>query len=286
MTTPGTPYPVVRRHNYNIEFGPYALEIDPVGGRIIAFSLDGRSVVVPQSESPQAFGSSFWPSPQRDWNWPPPEELDALPWQADVRDQVLELQSGTNQKLGLRATQRLWADLEHEAVVIEFTLNNQGSTPRAVAPWQNTRVRPKGLTFFPSNSAMTAESRPDLAPSNGVVWFQHDPVLMKANKKLFGDGEEGWLAQVDGDLLFLKVFPPVSAAQQAPTEAEIEIYVDGGGLFVEMEQQGPYQELAPGAESVWTVHWLVRRIPKDVVIAKDSATLLAFARTLAASVQP
>ena len=99
----GVPHPVVRRQNYRVEFGPYAFEVDPVdGARIVAFALDGRSVVVPREESPEAYGSSFWTSPQSDWVWPPPLELDRRAWKVSVVGSALVLRSEINQKLGWR----------------------------------------------------------------------------------------------------------------------------------------------------------------------------------------
>jgi len=274
-TTPeqGVPRAIVRRHNYRIEFGRYALEVDPsAGGRIVEFSLDGRSVVLSRSESLNAYGSSFWPSPQSDWQWPPPPELDRAEWNVSLDAGRLLLESDTNAKLGLSAKQSLWADLARELVVIDHALTNRGSAPRKVAPWQNTRVKPGGLTFFPSDSPSLPPSTLELKPTNGVIW----------SKKAFADGREGWLAHVDGDLLFLKVFPDVPRAAQAPSEAEIELYVQHDGSFVEVEQQGAYEELAPGASSSWQVRWLVRKLPSEIEVKSGSAALLAHVRSLVA----
>ena len=172
----GVPHAVVVRRNYRIEFGPYALEADPTdGGRIVRFSLDGRSVVVPREESPEAYGSSFWPSPQSDWQWPPPLELDRAAWTATVEGTSLILESGTNKKLGLSAKRRITAEPKRGAILIELSLANRGSAPRRVAPWQNTRVRPKGITFFPSSGPALEESSLKLEPAEGIVWFSHDP---------------------------------------------------------------------------------------------------------------
>ena len=227
---PGVPRAVVRHRNYRIEFGPYALEVDPAdGGRIVEFSLGGRSAVIPRRESSTAYGSSFWPSPQSDWQWPPPPELNSAAWDVSVDASRLLLESGTNAKLGLSARQVMHADLERELVVLDHQLVNRGNAPRKVAPWQNTRVRPRGLTFFPSDSPTLPPSALELKPVDGVIWFAHDPAAVTENQKAFADGREGWLAHVDGDLLFLKVFPDVPRDAQAPGEAEIEIYVDQGG---------------------------------------------------------
>jgi hypothetical protein len=283
----GTPHAVVRRQNYRIGFGPYAVEVDPDdGGRIVEFSLDGRSVIVPSSESPEAYASSFWPSPQSAWSWPPPVEFDKLPWTVAVEGKSLKLTSGTSEKLGLSAQQRLTADPQHGALSIEFQIKNQGNSARKVAPWQNTRVRPKGITFYPSHDQTYAQSSLKLKPTDGITWYVHDPSQVKDSLKSYGDGNEGWMAQVDADLLFVKVFPDVPRDAQAPEEGEIVIYVHNSGRFVEMEQQGPYTELAPGQALTWPVQFVLQHIPKNIEVKPFNPQLVELARQMAASVRP
>jgi hypothetical protein len=278
---------VLRREHYRIELGPYALEIDAEdGARVVRFSLDGQNALVEREQSPEAYGSSFWPSPQSDWQWPPPFEFALLPWHATVSEAgELVLRSGTNQKLGLAAEQRVFAEPEHDCFAFVYTLVNRGTAPRKVAPWQNSRVRPGGLTFYPSAERTLPQSTLELAPNDGIVWFLHDPATMKRSGKAFGDASEGWLAQVDGRLLFLKLFPDVPKERQAPGEAEIEIYVHETGRFVEMEQQGAYAELAPGSTSSWTVRWLLRRLPDGLEAKPGSVELVRFVRGVIAEVR-
>jgi hypothetical protein len=282
----GVPYPIVRKQNYRIESGPLAVEVDPYdGGRILEFSLEGRSVIVPVGESPEAYASSFWPSPQSDWSWPPPPEFDKLPWKAEVDGTTLVLRSETSEKLHFSATQKIAIWSTHDALSVEFTITNHDSAPHKVAPWQNTRVRPKGITFYPSRQPTYTQSSLKLTPVDGVTWYTHDPSTVKDSLKSYADGHEGWMAQIDGDLLFVKVFPDVPRDAQAPNEGEIVIYVAGGGRFVEMEQQGPYTELAPGASLNWPVTFLVQRIPKSVRIEAGNSELVALARHLVATVK-
>ena len=94
------------------------------------------------------------------------------------------------------------------------------------------------------------------------------------------------MAQVDADLLFVKVFPDVSREAQAPEEGEIVIYVSNSGRFVEMEQQGSYTELAPGQSLTWPVQFLIKRIPKNIEIKPYSLQLVELAREMASSVRP
>jgi hypothetical protein len=277
---------VVRKMNYQLTFGPYTLEVDPAdGGRIVAFALDGRSVVLSRAESSEAYGSSFWTSPQSDWKWPPPPELDKAAWRATKDGASLRLQSDTITASNLAAEQRISADLARQSIVIDYTLSNRGATARRVAPWQNTRVRPNGLTLFPSSTPNLPQSTLELSREAGIAWLQHDAASMRRSGKAFADGSEGWLAHVDGDLLFVKIFPDVPPQAQAPGEAEIELYVHETGQFVEMEQQGAYVEIAPGAHSTWRVQWALRRLPPALAARPRQPALVDWIRELVAGVR-
>jgi hypothetical protein len=286
----GTPFSVVRQHNYRIEQGELALELDPSdGGRVVEFSLGGagarHNALVTRAESARSYGSSFWPSPQSDWKWPPPAELDVLPWQVVIEGRLLRATSGSNAALALSAEQRIELLPEQRAARIDYRLTNHGSAARKVAAWQNSRVRPRGLTFFPSTGGSLPQSKFALAPSAGVIWFAHQGEAETRTGKLFADGEEGWLAHVDGDLLFVKIFPAVPAERQAPGEAEVEIYVDPGGAFVEVEQQGPYEAVASGASLDWQCYWLLERLEPGLVVQPEQTWLVERARSLAARVR-
>lgn len=266
---------------YRLTDGALAVELDPAdGGRITELSLAGTNVLVARGAA-ASHGSSFWPSPQRDWDWPPPAELDHLPWRASLEGEVLVLESDVTSRLELSASQRVTA--APHGVRIEHRFHNHGAAPRSVAPWRNSRVGPRGLTFYPSPGAAFEGSTLKLGPSDdGVAWLRHDPETMKENAKSFADGAEGWLAHAAGDLLFLMTFPKVPRPAQAPTEAEIELYVDRTGLFVEVEQQGAYETLEPGEVSPpWTVHFQVHALPEGVP-AERGAALLSFVRSLVA----
>jgi hypothetical protein len=277
------PHAVVRQTNYLLSSGEFTLEIDPTdGGRVIALSTGERTVIARRDESPEAYGSSFWPSPQSDWAWPPPASFDKLAWRAHSEDNALVLQSATDPKLGLSAWQRISAEPERRAFRFELTLQNRGPNARRVAPWQNTRMHPRGLTFFPSQDPMQSDAQHEITPQAGMIWFVHDPSARTQGEKFFADGQEGWLAQLDGDLLFVKAFPDVPKSAQAPKEAEIELYADGAGAFVEVEQQGPFVEIPTGKSSRWVVHWAVRRVPPSVKRAAFDPGLAALARAVAA----
>jgi hypothetical protein len=273
--------PSVHGSRHRLERLPYAVELDAAdGGRIVELSLDGRNALATQADSPLAYGVSFWPSPQSAWDWPPPPELDRLPWSAHPEPHAISLESGVNAALGLAARVRVAFERGKACVRIDYTLENRGANERRVAPWQNVRMRPGGLTFYPARTGALPPSTLEPELAGGVAWLLHDPNTMTENRKSFADGAEGFLGHVENGVLFVASWDDVPRERQAPGEAEIELYVDKTTRFVEIEAQGAYEELAPGGSLVWTVRHSLERLEPSVKIEPGSASLVDAARAL------
>jgi hypothetical protein len=197
---------------------------------------------------------------------------------------VLSLSGATAAGLGLAVEKKFSADSQAGVVTVAYTLANRGSKARQVAPWEITRVAAGGLTFFPMGEGGPRKGPQDLLnPTlvNGVAWFPYSAAAITADQKLFADGREGWIAHVDGDLLLVKSFADTLPPQAAPGEAEIEIYANAGHTYVEVENQGAYVNLAPGAATAWTVRWILRRLDLAATPARaGSAALVDFVRGL------
>jgi hypothetical protein len=278
-SSPAAPTPIRESDHYVIDFPPYRIEVTPeLGGRIIGFRLDGKNAFAEASDSPDAFGVSLWPSPQKVWNWPPPKEIDADPYEVEVSGTKLVLRSKPAPRVGLRVTKEISADPENGAAQIVYVLENTTADPVRVAPWENARVRPRGLTFFLHGGAPHASSTLKLDRAGDVTWLAHDPERYVKSEKFFADGKEGWLAHTDGELLLLFACDDVPAGSEAPGEGEIEIYVDGAGKFVEVEHQGAFREIAPGQSLRWPVTWVLRRIPPGLDAKPVGPALIEFAR--------
>jgi hypothetical protein len=168
-------------------------------------------------------------------------------------------------------------------VVFEFAIHNRGEEPVRMAGWQITRVGPGGLTFFPTGAGTFAPSNLTVREALGVTWYPFEAAQVTDHQKLFADGREGWIAHVDRDALLVKTFAAVARAQQPPGEAQIEIYATPVHSYVEVEVQGPYESIAPGAALGWRVSWLLRRLPAGVPVAVGSAPLLELVRGLVAA---
>jgi hypothetical protein len=270
---------------FSFQFGDTQFAVDAnLGGRIVAFAFSGRNILTGPAVDPANFGSTFWSSPQSDWNWPPLPEIDSAPYAASLDGAELSLSGATAAGLGLAVDKKFSAEVEAGVVTVEYTFANRGSRARQVAPWEITRVAAGGLTFFPMGEGGPRKGPQDLLKPtivNGVAWFAYDAAAITSDQKLFADGLEGWIAHVDGDLLLVKSFVDTLPSQAAPGEAEIELYANAGHTYVEVENQGAYVNLAPGAATAWTVRWMLRKLDLAATPASvGSAPLVDFVRSL------
>jgi len=273
---------------YSFQFGDTLFAVDAnQGGRIVTFALAGHNILTGPAVDAANFGSTFWSSPQSAWGWPPPPEIDSGPYAASLDGGVLSLSGATAPVLGLAVAKKFSADGQAGVVTAEYTIANRGSQARQAAPWEITRVAAGGLTFFPMGAGGPRKGDQDLLNptiANGVAWFAYDAAAITADQKLFADGLEGWIAHVDGDLLLVKSFGDTLPSQAAPGEGEIEIYANAGHTYVEVENQGAYVNLAPGAATTWTVRWILRRLDlASTPASAGSAALVDLVRSLVKS---
>ncbi len=221
-----TTSPTVSGTVYTFTFDKTVFAVDAAkAGRIVTFSLAGKNILTAAKNSQDNnWGSTFWPSPQSAWNWPPPAELDPNPYAASLCGAALSMTSQTSAALGLAVTKQFSVDAAAGVVTIEYGLVNRGTQARSVAPWEITRVAAGGLTFFPMGDGSPTKGTQDLLNlqiTDGVAWFAYNAASITNEQKVFADGSEGWIAHVDGNLLLVKAFSDTPAAQAAPGEAEI-----------------------------------------------------------------
>jgi hypothetical protein len=261
-----------------------SIDVDAAtGGRVTALRVAGRNLLSGPEIDPGNYGSTFWTSPQSAWGWPPVPEIDHAPYRTERASGALVLRGRPSATLGVSIEKRFQADRGRGALVSEFRIHNHGAAPVKMAPWQITRVATGGLTFFPTGTGIFPPSNLTVHETTDITWYAYDAVAITDHQKLFTDGREGWLAHIDGDALLLKTFEVVPRARQAPGEAQIEIYANPTHTYVEIEAQGPYGEIAPGAALVWPVVWLVRRLPASLPREAGSPALAEHVRALVAA---
>ena len=237
-----------------LSVGDVTMTINPEkGARILSFQYKGQEVIS-QLTAPESFGSTFWTSPQKEWNWPPVREFDKMPYQVEQRDGRLIMTSEMSQRLKYRIRKEFSTDQKDNAIVVTYYIINESDETRQVAPWEITRVENKGgVIFFDAPlDGITPNGIMPFTAANGVAWYQPDEAA--DNRKINADGK-GWYAYCNDGLLLLKVFDDLKPAQPAPGEAEIQVYVNRGKTFIELECQGAYTTLKPHKQLSWSVRW-------------------------------
>ena len=256
---------------YQLKAGDVAMTIDiSKGGKILSLKHKDDEVIS-QSRFPESFGSTFWTSPQKEWNWPPVPEYDKMAYDVvEQSDSKLDIKSQVSERLKYRIGKTFTTDDKAGAFVINYTIKNEADEPRKVAPWEITRVpNADGLIFFDAPlDGITPAGLMNFTAQDGAVWFKTDEAPQ--NRKINADGT-GWLAYANNGLLLIKQFEDLKADAPAPDEAEIQVYLNRGKTYIELESQGAYTTLAPGEHLSWTVRWYLVPVSGD---AQPSASLV------------
>ena len=249
---------------YIIKNGEVTMTIDGNGGKILSYKY-GDAEVISQTTFPNSFGSTFWTSPQKEWNWPPVPEFDRQPYTVENGDKFV-MTSQLSERLKYRVSKTFVPNKKDQSIAVTYTIKNESDETRKVAPWEITRVPNDGIIFFDASvDAITPAGLMNFQAANGLSWFQADEA--QQNRKINADGK-GWLAYCANGLLMIKKFDDLDASQPAPEEAEIQVYVNRGKSYIELESQGAYTTLAPGQELTWTVRWMLVPVKSDTKQAK------------------
>jgi len=263
--------PIIKNSDakYSIQMNDLTMTIDSKGGKILSFKYKDAEVIS-QIRFPEAFGSTFWTSPQKEWNWPPVPEYDKQPYTVEVKGASLVMKSNVSPRLKYSITKEFLPDAKDNAIIVNYTITNESDETRKVAPWEITRVQNgDGLIFFDADVAkITPPNLMDFKEEYGAAWYQPD--VTNQNRKINADGK-GWLAYATNGLLLVKKFQDLEPSQPAPNEAEIQVYVNRGKAHIELESQGAYTTLEPGKSLTWTVRWYL--VPFDGAITPSKALL-------------
>jgi len=244
---------------YVLKCGNLSMTIDAAkGGKILSFKY-GDQEAISQLKWPESFGSTFWTSPQKEWYWPPVPEYDKKAYAVEEKDGVLTMTSSVNEKLKYRIRKAFAVDEQNQAIAVTYSIINTSDETRKVAPWEITRVQNEGgLIFFeaPTDSIWPAGLM-NFKETNGISCYEPD--VVNDNRKVNVNGK-GWLAYLNKEkgLLLVKQFEDLAVGQPAPDEAEIQVYVNRGKTYIELESQGAYTTLNPGEALSWTVRWYLQ----------------------------
>ena len=252
------------------------------GGRISSLKLDNKEIMYIDSVGGNyLWGSTFWQSPQSDWNWPPSTSLDQLAYSGGIYGDSVNILSKVDDtwSTNLRFRKTFYADLSDTSVTIKYFMINTGSSACVNAPWEITRVPVGGMEFFPDTGSTTGPLAAQTSKIGQLRWLNYTG--SSSGLKCFGNSLENWTAWINSDsAVFIKKFSNVPSGTEAPGESEIEYYYSGPGSYYELENQGEYSSIIAKDSLKWVMKWYVRKLPKSVDATKGSVDLANFVRTV------
>jgi hypothetical protein len=263
---------------FSIDCANMHFEIDSAfGARISSFKVGGDELLY-TTDAGGMYGSTFWPSPQSVWGWPPLANLDNKAYKTAIKGNKIIFTGNTDSKSNLRFYKTMVANSADTSIVIDYCMKNEKASAQSWAPWEVSRVIGKGITVFAKGEGeVTGKMSSFTEEVNGYVWYDQDQHSSTSSDfKFFCDGK-GWLAHVvDGDKVFIKKFADIETTKAAPTEAEIEVYTANRNVYTELENQGAYTSIASKDSVTWRVTWFARKLPASVEVSVGSSSLVAY----------
>jgi len=236
------------------------------GARIMSLKWDDQEVLS-QNPAPNMYGSTFWTSPQKEWNWPPVREHDMGTYTVEQKDGKIIMTSGVPERIPLRIS-KTFSVAEGSLFCITYAITNEGTEDRKVAPWEVTRVPGEGRIAFKAQveNIWPAELM-DFKQEGDYAVFDIDKV--DKQRKINANGSpaqaEGTicdglsvLTYTNNNLILTKRFLDLKDGEAAPGEDEIQVYIHQNALYCEIEEQGAYTLLHPGEHLEWTVYWQIK----------------------------
>ena len=101
---------------YTIQNDKVTMTVTKDGGKILSFKY-GDAEVISQTTFPNSFGSTFWTSPQKEWNWPPVPEFDRMPYQVTTDDKLV-MTSEVSGRLKYQIRKEFSVDPTDKAIVV------------------------------------------------------------------------------------------------------------------------------------------------------------------------
>lgn len=126
---------------FAFSFNGIYVEIDSsTGARVTQLSLDSTQLFTSNKINDVNYGSTFWPSPQSMWSWPPLATLDSKPYSGGIKGDSLVLSSAKDSLTGLVVTKSFSVNTNKNFIQINYTVENQSGADKKVAPWEITRM--------------------------------------------------------------------------------------------------------------------------------------------------
>lgn len=268
---------------YTLSDKSFSITVDAgEGSRVTSLTFKGKELLHTEPYN-NNFGSALRLSPQGKWKQA--DKINLLTYKARLHGNELHLASTPDTILGFTFSNHFVLDPADTSIKITYSITNNRNQPQTVAPWEVTRVPTGGLAFFPkglvNDVPLTNKIRPlmNIEEQGGIIWYPYDSSQLAA-QKLMMKGSEGWLAYVEQGVIYIRQFPVISDAETAPDEKNVELWVNKEKTFIELENQGPYQQLGKNELLQYPVTWIVRTLPSNIAAIAGNPQLVKFVRTV------
>jgi hypothetical protein len=231
---------------------------------MVSLRGQGEEFLVQRSADSLAYGSTLWPAPHN-WGWPPSPTLDQTPHEATLHGDTLCLAGPRDAAFGWQMRRKFLVWPDESRFTVWYEVENLTDTVRAVAAWEVTRL-PKGSEVFCriDTQSMPYRALKGMKSELDVTGKYHLWVPASydgPSQKVSYDGMEPWIATQRGQAMLWRRSQPLTVDQFAPKAGELEIYVDDNTDYIEVEIQGAYRSLAPGASARLRVDWWLAPAP-------------------------
>jgi len=245
----------------SLEFGDLKIQVEPsIGGRLASLEYQGTQMIETERDAEHLhWGSTAWPSPQSQWDWPSPTKMDQGNYEVKISEPtMLLLESEPNAYLGLTIKKRYHLR-DPRTMDITYQFFNEKDTTIKVGIWENTRVDYSGQISWATDKDLKAS-----ISNMSEVADETRLVLQGQNEKekLFINSDQGWVAYKKDDVELKKTFPIVDQKSIAKNQAQIEINIDPKNGFAEIAEHGPYEELGPGGVATFRIRWNLKTLQK------------------------
>ena len=239
------------------------------GGRIQQFRFAGdTNGAFWESASASGFyrnygGDKAWPSPQSDWNWPPPRGFDGTPGDATFTNGIATLTTRGDASYGIRVTRTIGLVSKLPIMLVRTVFERTAAPTRAdkelgiwidcqaafdsasrcYVPVPSPSLFANGYTT--TGSSMFSATLPvEFTNANSLISFGRDP---RASHKLGFDGNI--LALVGASLTLRVDAPRIAGATYPDGNSSSEVYTcNDPGPYMELELMGPMSKLPVGGQ--------------------------------------
>jgi hypothetical protein len=267
--------------NFSLKYDHISIEIDPdLGGRVISAKLDDQELLLQERKELLNWGSTFWLAPQKLWNWPPPAAIHLGSYTAKIHGDSLKLTSEIDEQFACRVSKTFLFNEDRNCLEIEYRIINEADTALEVGPWEITVVPAKGAKVFfaRGEEPIGANSNLVFEDKEGIAWFDYDDAALMDAQKIYNNATQGWLAHINGDMLFVKSFDIIPANSLAPGQGNVEVYVSKKFEYIELENHGKYLRIPAGDSLTYKVKWYFRKLPAEIQKGSYSVELINFVR--------